>query len=418
MQRIARGSRSDRPCDRKNDSGERSGMNLAPLAGLGQSRHHSLSDGCQLWRFQSLFVTLRVTSTLSCVQVNQRRGFTLLELLVVISIIALLMSLILPAVQSARQSARRVECMNHLRNLSVAMVGYAEGQKRYPAAGYWAGTPGNRYPSHNWCVDLLAYVDRRDLADRWDHTVSYSDSPNGHLGATAVAVFVCPEDDSTSGSGDLSYAVNGGVGYSTFLNNVHDVPVDPFGNAIDLNGNGIIGLANDRLDGPLSDRTMLKSLGLFFMENYGPEKGVVRHHTTASVVDGFSNTLMFVENIRTGRNPADPDETWATPYAWKSAVFFGPKVCDANVCQAGSVDYQRANSGQWNVNAGRLLPEGQSPFASSNHPGGVNVGFADGSVRLLSEDIDGAVYAALFSPASLPLDSTPLRQVIPSANQF
>ncbi len=92
---------------------------------------------------------------------------------------------------------------------------------------------------------------------------------------------------------------------------------------------GIIGLANDRLNGPLSDRT--------------------------------------------GRNPADPDETWATPYAWKSAVFFGPKICDANVWQAGSVDYQRANTGQWKVNAGRLLPEGQSPFASSNQPGGVSL---------------------------------------------
>ena len=53
-----------------------------------------------------------------------------------------------------------------------------------------------------------------------------------------------------------------------------------------------------------------------------------------------------------------------------------------------------------------------------NHPGGVNVAFADGRVQLLSEDIDGAVYAALFSPASIGLDSTPLRQVIPSSNQF
>ena len=418
MHRIAGADRITILCSGRNDSGDRSCVSLPSVPALDHCRHHSLSEGCRTWQFQSQFVTRRVTSTLSGVQVSQRQGFTLLELLVVISIITLLMSLVLPAVQSARQSARRVECMNHLRNLSVAMVGYTESQKRYPAAGYWAGTPGNRYPSHNWCVDLLPYIDRRDLADRWDYNASYSDSPNGHLGSTAVAVFVCPEDDSTSGTGDLSYAVNGGVGYSTFLNNVHDVPVDPFGNAIDLNGNGFIGLANDQLDGPLSDRTILKSLGLFFMENYGPEKGVVRHHTTASVVDGFSNTLMFIENIRTGRNPAEADETWATPYAWKSEVFFGPKVCDANVCQAGSVDYQRANSGQWKINAGRLLAEGQSPFASSNHPGGVNVAFADGSVRLLSEDIDGAVYAALFSPVSLPLDATPLRQIVPSGNQF
>ena len=67
-------------------------------------------------------------------EIHQRDGFTLVELLVVISIISVLMALILPAVQNARRSARRVECLNHLRNLSVAMVGYATTQKRYPAA--------------------------------------------------------------------------------------------------------------------------------------------------------------------------------------------------------------------------------------------------------------------------------------------
>jgi len=350
--------------------------------------------------------------------INPRHGFTLVELLVVISIISVLMALILPAVQNARRSARRVECLNHLKNLSIAMTGYATTQKRYPAAGYWAGVPGNRYPSHNWCVNLLSYVDHRDLADRWDYATSYSDAPNGHLGLTQVAVFVCPEDDSAMGAGDLSYGVSGGIGYSTHLNNVHDVPVDPFGNAIDLNGNGIIGLANDALDGHPSDRTLLKSLGLFFMENFGAQGGVVRHYTQDSVTDGFSNTLMLIENMRTGRNPAAIEETWATPYAHKSTVFYSPKVCEANVCQAGSVDYLRANTGEWKINAGLLLSEGRSAFASSHHAGGINVAFADGSVRLLAEEIDGSVYAALFSPSSNALNATALHQVIPSENQF
>lgn len=235
--------------------------------------------------------------------INPRNGLTLVELLVVISIISVLMALILPAVQNARRSARRVECLNHLKNLSIAMTGYATTQKRYPAAGYWAGVPGSRYPSHNWCVNLLSYVDHRDLADRWDYATSSTDAPNGHFGLTQVAVFVCPEDDSTMGAGDLSYGVSGGIGYSTYLNNVHDVPLDPFGNAIDLNGNGIIGLANDSLDGHPSDRTLLKNLGLFFMENFGAQGGVVRHYTQDSVTDGFSNTLMLIENMRTGRIP-------------------------------------------------------------------------------------------------------------------
>lgn len=350
--------------------------------------------------------------------IRRPSGFTLMELLVVISIISVLMALILPAVQNARASARRVECMNNLRNLAVAMTGRAEAHRRYPAAGYWAGIPGSRYPSHNWCVDLLPYVDRQDLADRWDYNVSYTDAPNVQLGMFQIPVFVCPEDDSTRGGGDLSYAVNGGVGYSTFLNNVHDVPVDPFGNAIDLNGNGVIAVAAGQPDGNPTDRSILKLMGLFFMENYGDHKGVVRHYTTNTIRDGFSNTLMFLENVRTGRNPAVADENWATPFAHKSSVFFSPDVCAANVCRAGSVDYQRANSGQWKINAGLASSEGQSPFANSNHSGGINVAFADGSVRLLSEDIAGDVYGALFSPSSGALDATPLQQVVPSGNQF
>lgn len=345
-------------------------------------------------------------------------GFTLMELLVVISIIALLMSLILPAVQNARRSARRMECMNNLRNLAVAMAGRVEALQRYPAAGYWAGIPGHRYPSHNWCVDLLAYVDRQDLADRWDYEVSYADAPNGQLSMLQVPVFVCPEDDSVQGAGDLSYGVNGGMGYTTFLNHVHDVPVDPFGNVMDLNGNGIIAVAAGQPDGNPTDRAILKHLGLFFMENFGEHKGVVRHYQTNFIRDGFSNTLMILENMRTGRNPASVEENWATPFAHKSSVFFSPEVCLSNVCREGSVDYKRANSGQWKVNSGLPLAEGQSPFANSHHSGGVNVAFADGSVKLLSEDVSGDVYAALFSPSSSALDRTPLRQIIPSANQF
>jgi prepilin-type N-terminal cleavage/methylation domain-containing protein/prepilin-type processing-associated H-X9-DG protein len=347
-----------------------------------------------------------------------RRAFTLLELLVVISIIAGLMSLILPAIQSARRAARRTECMNNLRNCSVAMLGYVSTHRRFPAAGYWAGIPGSRYPSHNWVVDLLPYVDRQDLADRWDHTVPYSATPNKELGDVMVAVLTCPEDSSVRGSGDLSFAVNSGIGYTTFLSGVHDVPVNAFGNAIDLNGNGTIAVADDSLDGTPSDRTILKALGLFFMENFGENRGVVRHYTTNFIRDGFSNTLMLIENVRTGRNSAAPDENWATPFAPKSAVFFSSSVCSANVCSSGNVDFARANTGPNRINAGLREPEGRSPFANSEHAGIVNVAFADGSVKGLSEDIDGTVYAALFSPSSRILDSTTMQQVIPSADQF
>lgn len=346
-----------------------------------------------------------------------RSGFTLLELLVVISIIAALMSLILPAVQSARQAARRTQCLNNIRNLGIAMAGYEAAQKRYPAAGYWAGVPGSRYPSHNWVVDLLPYVDRKDLADRWDFTVAYTDAPNGALSRIQLPVLACPEDSSLQGNGDLSYGVAGGIGYTTFLSGIHDVPVDAFGHAIDLNGNGIVGVSDDALDGHPSDRTVLKSLGLFFMENFGEHRGVVRHYRADSIVDGYSHTLMLIENVRTGRDAA-PDQNWATPFAHKSSVFFNSEVCSANLCDAGNVDYTRANGGDLGINSGLTKPEGQSPFANSEHPGGFNACFADGSAKFVSESIDGPVYAALFSPDSRRLQGSALDQPLVSDHEF
>ena len=99
-----------------------------------------------------------------------RRGFTLIELLVSISIIAVLMSLILPAVNSAREAARRTECLNNVKNLSLAVLNATEAKKRFPAAAYWGGLDKNNPgPHHNWVVEILGWIDRRDLADRWDN---------------------------------------------------------------------------------------------------------------------------------------------------------------------------------------------------------------------------------------------------------
>ena len=88
---------------------------------------------------------------------GRRCGFTLIELLVSISIIALLMSLILPAVNSAREAARRTECLNNVKNVSLALLNATETKKRFPAAAYWGGPDKNNPgPHHNWVVEILA----------------------------------------------------------------------------------------------------------------------------------------------------------------------------------------------------------------------------------------------------------------------
>ncbi len=136
-----------------------------------KNRSSTLRNNCPLIRPVGHLLPRRGgEGTKCCEAAKSRGGFTLIELSVSISIIALLMSLILPAVNRPRESARRIECANKARNIALAMTNFATTQNRFPAAGYWGGGPNpdknNPIPHHNWVVDLLAYLDRRDLADR------------------------------------------------------------------------------------------------------------------------------------------------------------------------------------------------------------------------------------------------------------
>lgn len=340
-----------------------------------------------------------------------RRGFTLLELLLIISIISVLLALILPAIQGAREVARRTLCMNRLRNLSVAMLANVDTHRRFPAAAYWGGTnksePG---PHHNWIIELLPLLDRADLYDRWSMDRLSSETPNIELAVQHLDVLVCPSDSSAKSSGDLSYALNGGIGESNYVAGVHDCIVDPFGSILDLNGNGLVCLGTEIEDGNPSDRQIFKQLGLFFNENWKFKgtpgyQGTHRYHVPASVTDGFSNTLMITENVRTG---ADTTSGWATCDSRRTKVYFSSEVCHSNVCASGNTNLSLANSSTRGINAARSGVEGQSPWPSSEHPGGVNMAFADGSIRFIAENIDGAVYFQLFTPQGSMLDGTPL----------
>ena len=154
---------------------------------------------------------------------TRRSGITLLELLVVMSIISVLLALIVPAIQSARESARRLSCANNLRNCAFAVLSAAETHRRFPAAALWGAIgPDKEHvgPVRNWVVTILPLLDRRDLSDRWDAALFASDPSNQTVAEIHIASLVCPSDDSVTGGGDISYAINGGIGESDLVDGV------------------------------------------------------------------------------------------------------------------------------------------------------------------------------------------------------
>lgn len=345
--------------------------------------------------------------------VIHRTAFTLIELLVSIGIISMLMALLLPAVQQAREAGRRNTCANNIRNLGMAMLAEADSARRYPPSGYYpANSASNTFPSPNWVVTLLPRIERTDLAELWRRDLKYFAAVNQALAETHVAVLCCPDDPSLGGRGDLSYVVNAGVGFTAKISGVDDCPLSAMGGLIDLNGNGVTcpPLGSGK-DGSPSDRALLTMLGLFFVESGGPT-GTTRHHTPDTVYDGLSMTFLLAENVRAGFDPTAVRTNWANPDPHRTSFYFNSAVCQSDKCSKGNVNWSLANSGAAQINAGLTEAEGAAPWPSSFHPGGANFVFADGHLRFISQDIDGAVYGALFSPQGQRLVDTALRQVL------
>lgn len=366
--------------------------------------------------------SMRFCRCLSCR--GHRTGFTLLELLVVISVLALLFSLLLPAVLSARHAARRIQCLNNSRNLGIGLLNFTSGSPRsqFPAYGTWGDYRSdsthewvnNPNPAQlkNWVVDILPYIDRVDIHDRWqmERTHASRAQHNGWSNQAIIRTFhmevlTCPDDSSAAGvKGALSYVVN--AGYASITLSL--TTASGWGAARqqsetrlrfdwDRNGRSAISSNPDLGDIRINHRT-----GVFWPETLNrkgapkPDPAPNRSHTLGSIFDGTSNTLMLTENLNAGGSQhwGDPDPRYAT--------FVYP--VDPVAPEFSSHDYFRSAPldpihPYGVINAARSGPKGARPFPNSNHSRGINVVFCDGSARFLSESLDRSIYAQLITPA-------------------
>src|SRR5687768_6007213 len=135
---------------------------------------------------------------------SRQRGFTLVELLVVIAIIGVLVALLLPAVQAAREAARRTQCSNNLKQIGLAMHNYHDTHKQFPPA-YVADSNGT--PMHSWRVLILPYIEANHIYDRYDQTQPWDSATNRQLLSEMPQTYRCLSSGPEAGGQTTSYVV-------------------------------------------------------------------------------------------------------------------------------------------------------------------------------------------------------------------
>lgn len=330
---------------------------------------------------------------------RNRNAFTLVELLVVIAIIGILVALLLPAVQAARETARRGQCLNNLKQIGIALQNYGDVHKVLPfgkGASYPGAAPYARWSQHAMILPMMEQQALYDSIDfRWPPSTpgmggvinfmpAYSNPGGQNVIASTIRVsgFLCPSDGSgvdPSWPGQNNYAANQG----SWLCDRTD-SIDP--NAIVAPGEVQTGV-------------------MFYLSRV----------PFADVLDGLSATAFFSEKLRGTGSPNPRTDLFVIPAqtslaaTWQTCNSINPLtatpltskwgyswVMGENCCtQYNHVAVPNSYSCGGTGFPGTMSNMAMQVAPSSNHPGGVNVCMGDGTVRFVNETVDLLTWRAI-----------------------
>jgi prepilin-type N-terminal cleavage/methylation domain-containing protein/prepilin-type processing-associated H-X9-DG protein len=321
-------------------------------------------------------------------------GFTLVELLVVIAIIGVLVALLLPAVQAAREAARRQQCQSNLRQLSLGLANFESAKGAYPPAfefrkGIEPASPSlpTTVIGPNWAVYALPYFEQASIFNRLDYSVpilgtwpgkappQMAHANNAAVRMAELEVFRCPTDTFKDTMMEMGSAASPTLWAR--------------GNYAANAGNGpLFNRGPDGIFGPESEGWQNPKRGGVIGPNCGAKM--------KQITDGTSNTMLLGE-VRTGITARDRRGTWALGQAGASVLFWHGSTGDdngPNVCN----DYADDTAGLTAADTAIMVRECMQDYTGddyadqatprSMHPGGVNIGMADGSAHFISNDIE------------------------------
>ncbi len=284
-------------------------------------------------------------------------GFTLVELLVVIAIIGILIALLLPAVQAAREAARRAQCTNHLKQIGLALHNYHDAHKAFPLGHIMLGINGvTTSQQGSWIKGLLPQMELKSVYDTFNHEAAWWQPANQTVRGIKISVFTCPSDIDAE-----------------IFNTAYD-----FGFRGNYAGNSGIGMYKREYRPSFQDQLTVRGP---FVHGFSAR--------FSDLTDGTSNTAAVAEICKAKGNDS------------RGALF----------ADSGTVQYCHDYVPNELVNdvTERCVSETKLPCTSggssgphrltarSKHPGGVNLLLFDGSVRFVSETIDRTIWQAAAS---------------------
>jgi prepilin-type N-terminal cleavage/methylation domain-containing protein/prepilin-type processing-associated H-X9-DG protein len=305
--------------------------------------------------------------------VSVRRAFTLVELLVVIAIIGILVGLLLPAVQAAREAARRMQCSNNLKQFGLAMHNYHDTRRQFPASMYfqtpWLTARGNRplrAPGWTWTTMLLPYIEQSALYNSFNFGTSAVSAQNQVFLQSNLPTGRCPS------SPQFNFLEVGAASNPVSINppNYRFIPTNYVVCSGSFNGGQYYDSPQAQKNGPIYEDCKTR---------------------IGDIIDGTSNTILVGETRYYGNgNPAGPAGTFYWDPSCYARVQAAVSTADCPECMA--------RGGQVRINPPILTTSAadlRNSF-SSMHTGGAQFAFADGSVHFISDSINntGATYAS------------------------